>query len=396
MNESLLSSSSTPSAVPKPDKIVPYPIAGGGSSSSTISGSHQAQGLLFLYGNPSSSQIALCCAGFADDHTVFQPFAKRLSQGDGSTAGGETVFVGVMCLPGYDDRPQDGGQPWTCHKRDGYTADEWAAAIREAAKVLKSESTSSCGRAKFTGIFHDWGVIAGTIWVNRAIHEAQDHPNVVKPDNVVYFDVLRPPSKNSKNIVQREVPGRSILQKACGLLYTVVLAKSFLLQRYVSKYLAAFHFVLGFSILNLLGLLPCQKFDTDSIGPLYKDHPISLFRLIYMAYPYWTNIYQAMLQKVLFGKTLPMQTDDTTRLHDDWNQTPILYMYGLQKNTMFHSNTSLQMLEQEPQRKGGSVSKAIGVQDAGHFLYVPLQKMDICVKAVLSFMAEAAATTQAN
>ena len=115
-----------------------------------------------------------------------------------------------------------------------------------------------------------------------------------------------------------------------------------------------------------------------------------------MAYPYWTNIHQAILQKVLFGKTLPMETDDTTRLHDDWNQTPILFMYGLQKNTMFHSNASLQMLEQEPQRKGGSVSKAIGVQDAGHFLYAPLQKMDICVKAVLSFMAEAAATTQVN
>lgn len=395
MNESLLSPSSTPSAVPKPDKIVPYPIAGG-SGGSTSSSSHQAQGSLFLYGNPSSSQIALCCAGFADDHTVFQPFAKSLSQGDGSTiaaAGGDTVFVGVMCLPGYDDRPQD-GQPWTSHKRDGYTADEWADAIREAANVLMSESTSR--GAKFTGIFHDWGVIAGTIWVNRATHEAQDHPNVVKPDNVVYFDVLRPPSKNSKNIVQREVPGRSILQKACGLLYTVVLAKSFLLQRYVSKYLAAFYFVLCFSILNLLGLSPCQKFDTDSIGPLYKDHPISLFRLTYMAYPYWTNIYQAMLQKVLFGKTLPMETDDTTRLHDDWNQTPILFMYGLQKNTMFHSNASLQMLEQEPQKKGGSVSKAIGVQDAGHFLYAPLQKMDICVKAVLSFMAEAAATTQVN
>lgn len=254
--------------------------------------------------------------------------------------------------------------------------------------------------AKFTGIFHDWGVIAGTIWVNRAIQEAKDHhTNVVKPDNVVYLDVLRPPSKNSKNIVKKEegLPVRSILQKVCGLLYTIVLAKSFLLQRYVSKYLAAFYFVFCFSILHLLALSPCKKFDTDSIGPLYKDHPISLFRLTYMAYPYWKNIYQPMFQKLLFGKTLPMETDDTTRLHDDWNQTPILFMYGLEKNTMFHSNTSLQMLEQEPQKKGGSVSKAIGVQGAGHFLYVPLQKMDVCVKAVLSFMTEAAAAaTQVN
>jgi len=66
-------------AVPKPDKIVSY----------ATSSSEPDRGALYLYGNPSSGKMAILCAGYADDHTVFQPFARALADK------GET-FVGVM------------------------------------------------------------------------------------------------------------------------------------------------------------------------------------------------------------------------------------------------------------------------------------------------------------
>mmetsp|Transcript_10929 Transcript_10929/g.21636 ORF Transcript_10929/g.21636 Transcript_10929/m.21636 type:complete len:378 (-) Transcript_10929:400-1533(-) len=362
-------------AVPAPEKIVPYQISGDDGAN---------RGALYLYGNPKSSRMALCCAGFADDHTVFQPFAAALSR-SGVNNNDDTddgVFVGVMCLPGYDDRPDD-DVPWTSHPADGYTADQWTGTIREAAVALRSASTHD--GATLTGIFHDWAVPPGILFVERALKEVSA---TYRPDCVVYFDVLLGPSPASKDIpLKSELVYPTLKHTVCSSLYKIVLAKSFLLQRHLSKFVAAVCFILEVTVLELFGLGPLKAFDSTSVEPLYVDHPKSLFRILYMSFPYWTMIMRAMLP---WGKKLAFST-----LHDDWKKCPILYMYGRDKNTMFHDPASLKMLEDEPHKENGSVSQAIGLTEAGHFLYVPLQQMERCVTEVRSFMDAAAAAARA-
>jgi len=361
----------------KPNKIVKYPV-----------GKHDDnRGALYLYGDLSCEKLALCCAGYADDHIVFQPFANELSlKGDG-------VLVGVMCLPGYDDRPQDGAS-WTTHNPDGYTFDDWSNAVRDAVNALRKESTFAGGvsNTKFTGIFHDWGTIAGGIWMNRVLAEAEaaqarknnnneEDNEYFKPNNVVYFDVLWGPSKstNQTELVPTslsEVVSPSIKSNICRLLYRILLAKSFLLQRYISKYVAAVTFIVGFTILELLGLGPLFSFDFKSTEPLYKKNgPRSIFHFTYMAYPYWLLIQPSKKKKMM----------DESKLHEDWKETPILYMFGTNKRTQFHDERSIKMLESGAQHKT-STSRVIAVEDAGHFLYV--QKPKLCVDSVYQFMNE--------
>ena len=376
--------------VPKPDRVVTY----------AVSSSEPNNGALFLYGDPNSKKIALLCAGFADDQTVFQPFAKALSSNG--------IFVGVMCLPGYDDRPQD-NVPWTNHKPNGYTFEEATNAVRDAAKVLRAESTyntssSNDGKsttdadadaAKFIGIFGDFAVAPGSMWAKRAEEEVaaaaaaknettdDDNNNntfngasVFKPDRIVFFDVLGGPSPKSKDI-PKNVPELTAKEKMCSLLYKIVLAVSFLLQRDISKHLAAAVFIVGFSVLKLLRLDPLYPFDTEGSQALYKEskNKLGLFRVMYMAYPYWSLVrdYNSLGTDVL----------NKISLHNDWKATPILYLYGPKKRTQFHSTTTLKMLQREETEKR-SLSKAIAVEDAGHYLYV--SKQEECLKAVVEFM----------
>ena len=108
------------SNAPEPDTVAPYVAY--------ASPNGKPNGALCVFGDPSSPRMALLCAGFPDDHTVFLPFAKELSR--------EGVLVGVMCLPGFDDRPED-GVPWQSHPREGFSFDETVSSVREASKSLK-------------------------------------------------------------------------------------------------------------------------------------------------------------------------------------------------------------------------------------------------------------------
>jgi hypothetical protein len=160
--------------LPTPRKIVTYPI-----------GDDPNAGAVFFFGEVDAPNLALCCAGFPDDHECFLPFASRL-------ASEAKCLVGVTCLPGYDDRED---HAYTANKPDGYTYDEWVAAIRESVKCVKAESTFQ-GTTKFTGIFHDWGVLPGSQYTNRILEEGNDD---LTPDQLVLFDVLPPLHPNTEN-----------------------------------------------------------------------------------------------------------------------------------------------------------------------------------------------------
>jgi hypothetical protein len=146
-----------------PRKIVSYPIPGDSKKG----------GALFIYGDEKAKNIAFISPGFPDDHGVFLPFASRLAS--------ETdTLVGVTCLPGYDDRED---KRWIEHKRqkpDGYTFEEAAAALREAAKALFAESACP-SKPKITGIFHDWGSLVGNIWAKQAMAEnSSSQPGTIR------------------------------------------------------------------------------------------------------------------------------------------------------------------------------------------------------------------------
>jgi len=346
--------------LPKADAIVPY------MAYSTASG--KENGVLLIFGDSSSPKMALLCAGFPDDHTVFLPFGKALSE--------QGILVGIMCLPGFDDRPED-GVPWESHPREGFSFDETAAAVREASKALKKFSTYP-NTPEFTGIFHDWGVIAGTMWAHRLEKEAKDNgaENILRPHKVIFFDVLASLSRNTSDRIPRSaVPSLSLHQKLCYI-YQVVLAICSVTQQYLSRHLAAAFCISTFSLLNVTGLFPMQSFDMKSRNAVYGDRKPGILRFMSMTY-----MYRNTFAPLLSGKKRKGLPWDP--LHQDWKTTPILYLYGKDKNTIFHSNVSLAMLERE-EREKRSLSRAVGIEGAGHFLYV--QKQEECLKHVLGFI----------
>lgn len=346
--------------MPKADAIVPY------MSYSTASG--KENGALIIFGDSSSPKMALLCAGFPDDHTIFLPFGKALSE--------QGILVGIMCLPGFDDRPED-GVPWESHPRGGFSFDETATAVREASKALKKFSTYP-QTPEFTGIFHDWGVIAGTIWANRLEKEAKDNgaENILRPHKIVFFDVLAFPSRNMPDRIPRSaVPSLTLYQKLCCI-YQVVLAICSVTQQYLSRHLAAAFCISTFFLLNVTNFFPMQRFEGASRRALYGHRKPGILRCMSMTY-----MYRNTFAHLLSGKKKKGPIFDP--LHQDWKTTPILYLYGKAKNTVFHSNVSLAMLERE-EREKRSLSRAVGIEGAGHFLYV--QKQEECLKHVLGFI----------
>jgi pimeloyl-ACP methyl ester carboxylesterase len=344
--------SSVSTGVPERDKIIFY-----ASDNSA----------LILFGDPASPKMALLCPGFPDDHTVFLPFAKALSETGG-------LFVGVMCLPGFDDREE---APWTTHKPDGYTFDEMTMAVREAAKVLRAASTH--GSPEFTGIFHDWGVFPGTQWASRVEEEATDvttSSDIVKPDKLVFLDVLLGPSPKAENI-PTNVQKATTKETICGNLYMIFLATGFFVQRYIYRPLAPLVALPPLILFTILDLMPTYEIDNNATDSLYGDKKPGLNRLFYMTYPY-LNHFKVCWSERNWGGAKTFFT-----LHKDWKATPVLYLYGKKKKTQFHNYATLKMLEEE-EADNRSLSKAVGIEDAGHFLFV--QKHDECLKYILDFV----------
>mmetsp|Transcript_23084 Transcript_23084/g.64008 ORF Transcript_23084/g.64008 Transcript_23084/m.64008 type:complete len:372 (+) Transcript_23084:336-1451(+) len=354
--------SSSPSSpikvpIPEPDKVVTY----------ATSSSEPNRGALKLFGDPASPRIALMCPGFPDDHQLFQPFARALSA--------TGVLVGVMCLPGFDHRPED-GVLWNEHKADGYSFGEMICSVREAAGALRRESEaahSSAGNAaEFTAIFHDWGVVPGTVWASQIENE----PETQGPDRIVFFDVLAPPPKEkaaelveadgSKAIIRSLSPKEMVVT----VLYKLVFAFCFELQRCLSKYLALLIFIPSYIFLEIFRLSPILPEDEASRKAL-DIAGANLSRVLYTGYPY-----SYLVGEIVRG-TVGMQ------LHKDWKKTPILYMYGPEKRTQFHSFATLELLRRE-KAGGRSLSRVVSMEGGGHYFF--LQQPETSLKHLLDFM----------
>ena len=334
----------------EPDKIIYYPVPGS-----------PAGGVLYLFGNPASKTIALISAGFPDDPEIFLPFASKLALDKESD-----TLVGVTCLPGYYDRKD---HPWTDYKKDGFTFDEMANALREATKSLLLYSTyKGPGKPKIIGIFHDWAVVPGCMWANRATTDG-----VNAPDELVLFDVL--PSA-SKQLEGQTKPRLEPYKLFMTLFYRVLLALSFLAQRYLGNIVAVPWFIISTTFMGLCRLSPTLDIDAKVFKT--RQTPMELKRIIYMTYPY-VKLFKCILQG---GKGL-----GGARLPSDLSAMPVLYMYGTEKRVMFHDDESKAVLEME-QKEKRSKSNAIAVDGAGHWLYSDGQKPDYCFDCVKKFMME--------
>ena len=302
------------------------------------------------------------------------PLAARL-------AAETSCLAGVICIPGFDDRPE---KPWQSHQIDGYSFNEWVAALREAVKALKEYSTvSSSSEKKLTGIFHDWGVVAGLMYTNHALRK------VAAPDDtgstvdglmmnqLVLMDVLLSAHPKTPGMESIVVPAKSIFRRVYDSIttisYRIVLANGYFWQRYISQYLGLLQKNLGFSLLEMVGLSPMRKLDNK----FWNVSTLDPFRVIYMAYPYY-RLFQTMWtsskRTQVYGAHLPI----------DVRKTPVLYLYGKEKNIMFHGEKEVLYLKNE--KKLGMKSNAISFEKSGHWPY--LSEPDECFKPIKEFMAD--------
>lgn len=370
----------------KPNKVVHYPIA-----------ESPEGGVLHLFFEPTSSdsnknkKLVLMSAGFPDDHETFVPFALKLSKD-------LNAFVGVTCLPGYHDSGDN--QSWTRFKKNGFTFDEMANAFREASKMLRKEYALFCAntindsdglsdkKVKFTGIFHDWGVVPGLIWANRALamndlstrtgDGTGDYHLAAPPDELVLFDVLLPPHAESLHSGIPLAQKPSFYEIFIALSYRGIFALCFMAQLYLGKIVGVVVLAMGILVLKVFHLSPTLNIDAKVVNS--RKPPLDLHRMIYMMYPYYH-----MFQSMLTSKGRQWLEDAT--LPRDLSQTPVLYMYGTEKRIMFHDYASKKLLELEHE-KGTSKSNVIAVENAGHWLYSDLQKFQYCFDCVVAFMKE--------
>ena len=346
--------STTNSNLPEPDQTVPY-------LSYKVPNENDEpplNGKLYVYGDPSSPTMTILCAGFADDHTVFLPFAKALSA--------KQVLVGVMCIPGYDDRPED-GMPWENHPAQGFTFDETAQSVREAVKALSNVSTHS--NPQLVGVFHDWAIQPGSRWAQQLEKEFRDDPTVpLKPDKMVFFDVL-------PKCQQDPTMGGGSFRELLSNSYMFVFGTASWLSTNVSKYLGPLTFIPPMMFLMVTGIFPIYPFEQKTTEVLYGDKKPGLLRMSYMMYMYRYGIYDAYKN----GER------DSISLHEDWKNTPVLYVYGKKKKAMYHSEESIKILQKE-ETENLSLCRVRGIEEAGHFFYVPEQKLEESLQHVVDFI----------
>ena len=355
--------------------IIRYPIPG-----------NEGGGLLHIYGerktasNNNINHVILYCGGWPDGVEPFSHIASRLatSRGGGSSSSVTTnseeyqdgCFVGITCWPGFDTesyRRQQHQQQKSLlrggFKREGYNFYQVSCCIREAAKHLFIEyyrryhnqqqqhdrSTATVDnkysnmnnnlqtKPQFTVIFHDFGVLPGLMYVNQSIEE-NDYPydndfgdernnNRILPDRIVLLDVLLEPHGKFKTPDQiMQLSPYTTYELLVYLAYRGTFACAFAMLRFLhSEVIGLVTLWILYTLVILLGLAPLHPRSQDV--KLLNQRRMDQFHLIYTFYPYY-HIFQALLfnrnKKELVHGCLPL----------DLVKTPILYLYGEDKNVV--------------------------------------------------------------
>jgi pimeloyl-ACP methyl ester carboxylesterase len=219
-----------------------------------------------------------------------------------------------------------------------------------------------------TGIFHDWGCYIGAMLVNRMNTETPRYFG-----NVVYLDIL-PPLHPSLGIPRASMSfSRALIITS----YTSLFATCHVIQRYLSHWIAAPLGLIGYSVITIFGLCPIRYIDNKTFL-MNRPKEYSLRKIISMQYPYY-NLWRGFLfqgpktflTKTVGDATLPANVSAST------GGTPVLYIYGTNKNTMFHDDQVLDWLLQNKQ-------SVVSVKGAGHWFH--RQQEDVCFEAITTFL----------
>ena len=312
----------------RPDQILSYPLP------------HNETRALHIFGDAEHAKnVILMCPGYPDDQTVFYELAKRLSS---------SSFVGIMCLPGYDQST----------RRDSWSFLEIADGMREAIQVLRT----SVGRpeVKLIGVFHDWGCVVGSMYANRAV--ARGDCQELIPDRLILLDVLLPP----RTMSYKSFSWKEIWQGMIVVLYQLPLAFAFWLDRYVSRVMALAVLSMTARIISLLLL----KHPKD-LQHLEEKQAIKAPQLAYPYYHAWKSL--ATLQTGEFAYcSLPM----------DLTKMPVLFLHGKCKRIELHFQQGENLLHRE--NENGNGSKVAAIPNGGHWFY--LHDLDECWGHIQDFL----------
>jgi pimeloyl-ACP methyl ester carboxylesterase len=266
-------------------------------------------------------------------------------------------LVGVTCMPGYDRT-----EPWTKHPH-GFTLEEILAACGGGIYALVAQSQVDIEERELTCVFHDWGCLFGLVHANRVLKE--DVPSL-HPKQVVLFDVCGPAHPKMQAVMKGRKGLGSLWNTVKMVPYQLFFASCFAIQKHVSHSLAEAWYSLGsLALFKILPFNPCGPLDDAQLAN--RHPPFSTRKLIWMMYPYYYAIRHG---RSFFRQFHLPKPEDNMR---------VLYMFGTDKNVMFHSPGSLQYFDEQPQQQ----AKAIAVENAGHWLY--LHQPEYCLKAVLEF-----------
>jgi len=250
---------------------------------------------------------------------------------------------------------------------EGYDLPQIARCFGQAVTALLGQATAA---PKLTLVVHDWGIAPGFF-----------HSNSVGCDKLVVFDVLPTNPKVD--------PPDRLYYVLNHLNYQSMFATSFLLYRY-SKALGWAWLLGGNALMFLLlgrWLNPVGPKDAGSGGTLRrwyatvtgdranavdKESGGALPMTPYRCYPYFHAL------KTLFRPKEAEALQEGLSFDVSLAKQPICYVYGEEKNTMFHTRSQLTKLRAT---KGCVV---VGVPRAGHWCYK--HEPEVCYAAVKAFV----------
>jgi pimeloyl-ACP methyl ester carboxylesterase len=343
-------------------------------------GHSNRSGRVYVYGNPSGNHLIIMSAGFPDNQTAFTAMAQRLAS-DIDNNDSNNCLVAITCLPGYDD-----SMDWSDYPPDGFTFEDWVGNMQEAVKALRKCSTQPVSHTTLTGVFHDWGVVMGTMYMNSMADATDSSSLGLTIDRLVIYDVLMPPHPHS-HLAPKGLQNKSLWDNCCLITYQLVLAGAFLMNRYIPfAYVTLLYYLVTNSVLSLCGMYPISKEDRLYIEEHWKSNSLhDLQKTWYKAYPYfqfWKHIFQGKIHYLAFRLALPK----------DLSKVPVLYLYGSSKPYDLADANAFQLLTRE-QAEGG-LSRVVRVDSAGHWLYV--QQQDLCYDAMKQFFAVTIPDTTAS
>lgn len=292
-------------------------------------------GRLFVIGPRDARHLVYMQAGFPDTHEAFMPLAKRLA----SEAG---CLVGVGSMPEFgSDKPV---------KREGYNIDEMVKCFAQSVDALRGESTNAA--ADLTIAIHDWASPIGFAYTNKSLMEGRP------PARIVCFDVIVSPKNTHSK--------RSLATTLVHLNYQSFFAFCFFVSRFSPLMAKAIAMVGSLLIFKIFGrwLNPVGWRDSKRGGSI-----TDLGQRVYATYPYY-YVWAAILsgqRSVFKGIHLP-----------PLEKVPILFLYGTDKNTMFHTDVELTALD------NAEGSEQVAVRDASHWLY--LHNEELCFNKMRAFI----------